>query len=193
MNSDDTARLIYLSLLGIVIAGSYVLSNRTNIGKTMQYAGIWVLIFMGAIAVVGLWGSIKHTLMPPNEAFTRGETIVLPRANDGHYYLTLDVNNVPVGFVVDTGASQIVLSQQDAKRIGIDPDDLAYLGSANTANGEVRTAAVRLETVTLDGLTDRNLRAVVNDGEMEGSLLGMSYLGRFESITIKNNELVLSR
>lgn len=193
MNSDDTDRLIYLSLLGIVIAMSYVLSNRTNIGKTMQYAGIWVLIFMGAIAVVGLWGSIKDTLIPPNQAFTRGETIVLPRANDGHYYLTLDVNNVPVGFVVDTGASQIVLSQQDAMRIGIDPSDLAYLGSANTANGEVRTAAVRLDTVTLDGLTDRDVRAVVNDGEMDGSLLGMTYLGRFESITIKNNELVLSR
>ena len=78
-------------------------------------------------------------------------------------------------------------------RIGIDPSDLAYLGSANTANGEVRTAAVRLDTVTLDGLTDRDVRAVVNDGEMDGSLLGMTYLGRFESITIKNNELVLSR
>ena len=122
-----------------------------------------------------------------------GTTIVLPRARDGHYYLTLDINNVPVEFVVDTGASQVVLTQDDAKRIGLNPSSLSYLGTASTANGTVRTAAVRLDTVSLGAITDTSVRAVVNDGQMFGSLLGMTYLSNFDSITIKDGQLILSR
>lgn len=192
MNADDTANLVYLSLLGGALAFSYVIAHKTNLGKTLQQAGIWVLIFMGAVAVMGMWPDIQTALTPRQSVTTDGD-IVLPKARDGHYYMTLDVNGVPVGFVIDTGASQIVLSQEDAKRIGIKIEDLAYLGSASTANGMVRTASVRLDTVDLGSMRDENVRAVVNDGEMAGSLLGMTYLGRFDSITIKNDELILTR
>lgn len=192
MNPDDTANLIYLGLLGGALSLSYFVASRTNLGKTLQHAGIWILIFMGAIAVVGIWPEIKDTLTP-QQTYVNDTTIVLPKHRDGHYYITLDVNGKPIEFVIDTGASQVVLSQQDAKKVGIDPSGLAYLGTANTANGTVRTASVRLDTVVLGGLTDSDVRAVVNDGEMDGSLLGMTYLGKFDSITIKDNELILSR
>ena len=192
MNTDQTANLIYLSVLGGALLLSYLLASRMNLGKTLQQAGIWVLIFMGAIAVIGMWSEIENTLMP-KQAMVGENTIVLPRERDGHYYLTLDVNGVPVDFVVDTGATQVVLTQQDAARIGIDVGALAYLGSANTANGTVRTAAVRLDTVALGTIRDTRVRAVVNDGQMDGSLLGMTYLSRFDSITIKDNQLILTR
>jgi len=192
MNPDDTANLIYLGLLGGALSLSYFVASRTNLGKTLQHAGIWILIFMGAIAVVGIWPEIKDTLTP-QQTYVNDTTIVLPKHRDGHYYITLDVNGKPIEFVIDTGASQVVLSQQDAKKVGIDPSGLAYLGTANTANGTVRTASVRLDTVVLGGLIDSDVRAVVNDGEMDGSLLGMTYLGKFDSITIKDNELILSR
>lgn len=192
MNGDDTANLIYLGLLGGALSLSYIVASRTNLGKTLQQAGIWVLIFMGAVAVIGIWPEIKNTLTP-QQAYIGDTTIVLPKARDGHYYLTLDVNGVPVDFVVDTGASQVVLTREDAVRIGLDPDTLAYLGTANTANGTVRTAAVRLDSVVLGQMRDESVRAVVNDGDMSGSLLGMTYLGKFDSITIKDNELILTR
>ena len=192
MSPDQTANLIYLSVLGGALLLSYLLASRMNLGKTLQQAGIWVLIFMGAIAVIGMWSDIQNTLMP-KQAMIGENTIVLPRERDGHYYLTLDVNGVPVNFVVDTGATQVVLTQQDAARIGIDVGALAYLGSANTANGTVRTAAVRLDTVRLGTMRDTRVRAVVNDGQMDGSLLGMTYLSRFDSITIKDNQLILTR
>ncbi len=192
MSSDQTADAIYLSLLGGAILLSYVLASRTNIGKMLQQMGIWVLIFMGAIAVIGMWPEIQRTITP-RQLVVDGTTIVLPRARDGHYYLTLDINNVPIAFVVDTGATQVVLTQEDAKRIGLNPLALSYLSTANTANGTVRTAAVRLDTVSLGAITDTRVRAVVNDGQMNGSLLGMSYLNNFDSITIKDGELILSR
>ncbi|MDE0983130.1 MAG: TIGR02281 family clan AA aspartic protease [Yoonia sp.] len=192
MSSDQTADAIYLSLLGGALLLSYLLASRINIGKMLQQMGIWVLIFMGAIAVIGMWPEIQRTITP-RQSVVNGTTIVLPRARDGHYYLTLDINNVPVEFVVDTGASQVVLTQDDAKRIGLNPSSLSYLGTASTANGTVRTAAVRLDTVSLGAITDTSVRAVVNDGQMFGSLLGMTYLSNFDSITIKDGQLILSR
>lgn len=192
MNSDDTASLIYLSLLGAALLLSYLVSSRTNIGKTLQQAGIWALIFIGVIAVVGMWSDIKR-IVTPRQTVTSDQSIVLPRQADGHYYMTLDINDVPVEFVIDTGASQIVLTREDAQNIGLNPDELRYLGRAFTANGEVRTASVRLDTVRLGAITDTRVRAVVNEGEMEGSLLGMTYLNRFDSITIRDGELILRR
>lgn len=192
MNGDDTANLIYLGLLGGALSLSYLIANRTSLGKTLQQAGIWVLIFMGAVAVIGIWPEIKNTLTP-QQSYVGDTTVVLPKSPDGHYYMTLAVNGVPVDFVIDTGASQVVLSRQDAAKIGIDLENLAYLGTANTANGTVRTAAVRLDTVQLGQISDQQVRAVVNGGEISGSLLGMTYLGKFDSITIKDNELILTR
>ena len=94
---------------------------------------------------------------------------------------------------MDTGASDIVLSKQDARRVGFDPDALPYYGRAMTANGEVRTAPVRLESVSLEGIQDSNVSARVNGGELQQSLLGMAYLQRYEQITITGNRMILIR
>ena len=139
-----------------------------------------------------MWGDIRQTVMPTQQVLS--ETgISVPRQADGHYYLTLEVNGSPVDFVVDTGATQVVLTQRDAQRIGIDPSELRYLGRANTANGVVETADVWLDQVALGPIVDEGVRAVVNKGAMENSLLGMTYLSAFDTIQIRDNELVLIR
>lgn len=192
MSADDTASAIYLSLIGGALLLSYLLASRMRIGLMLQQAGIWVLIFMGAIAVIGMWPKIQRTITP-RQAVMEDQSIVLPRGRDGHYNMTLNINGVPVDFVVDTGATQVVLTKDDAIRIGLDLNDLRYLGTANTANGVVRTATVRLDSVQVGAIVDTNVRAVVNDGQMEQSLLGMTYLNYFDSITIRDGELILSR
>jgi aspartyl protease family protein len=192
MEQFDTNRLVYLVILGSVIGLWFFVQNRDSLGKLAQYAAIWGLIFLGAVAVVGLWGDIRQTVQPRQSVMAEGR-IELPRAPDGHYYLTAQVNGVPLRFVVDTGASQIVLSQQDARRAGIDTGSLVYTGRAFTANGEVRTAPVRLDRVEVGPIRDTNVRAVVNGGEMAGSLLGMAYLQRFSRVEITGAKLVLER
>lgn len=192
MNGDEIARLAFLGLLGAAIAGSYLLSQRGNMGKVAQQASIWGLIFVGVIAAIGMWGDISQSVRPMQQ-IVAGNQIVVPRQADGHYYLQLEVNGTTVDFVVDTGASQVVLTQNDARRIGLDPDNLRYLGRAFTANGAVDTADVWLDRVALGQIVDENLRAVVNKGAMETSLLGMTYLGSFDTIQIRDNELVLIR
>lgn len=185
-------QLTYLVLLGAAIGGSAIVAGRSNMGKMAQQAAIWLLIFVGVIGAYGLWDDISRDVNP-RQSFIDGGVVEVPRSPDGHYYLTLDINGTAVDFVVDTGASQVVLSQRDAARIGIDLDALDYVGAANTANGVVRTAPVVLDTVTLGGMTDQRVGAVVNGGEMDTSLLGMTYLGLYDRIEISNGQLVLTR
>ena len=192
MNSDQLLNLTYLGLLGLVIGGSYLLANRHNMGQMAQYGAIWGLIFVGVIASYGLWGDVSRDLTTRQSVSTAGD-IIVPQARDGHYYVTLDINDVPVNFVVDTGASMMVLTQRDAARIGFDPASLQYTGSANTANGVVRTADVWLEDVALGPISDTDVRATVNQGQMEGSLLGMSYLDGFSTIQFSDGTLILRK
>ncbi len=193
MDSFDMAHLVYLIVLGAAVVFWFVAANRDNLGKVTQQLMLWGLIFVGVIAAYGLWGDIRQTVQPSQTVFDSAQRIELPRANDGHYYLLAEVNGAPIRFVVDTGATDIVLSRRDARAAGLNPDDLAFLGQANTANGVVRTAPVRLDSIAVGDIRDTGLRAVVNDGDLHESLLGMSYLHRFSTIQISDGMLVLQR
>lgn len=192
MDSFDYARLAYLSLLGAAIAGSFIMMNKTNLGKSLQQMAIWALIFVGAIGAYGLWTDIQRDVLPRQSVISSG-VVEVPRRPDGHFYLTLRMNDEPVEFMVDTGASEVVLAGADARKIGIDPDDLDFVGTAMTANGMVRTAPTRVDQVTLGDIRTENLKVYVNEGQMSTSLLGMTYLRLFDRIEIQDDLLVLTR
>lgn len=190
---DTIASLVYLGILLVALCSIFFAANRPSIGQTLQMLVIWGMIFMGMVAVYGLWGDISGNFSR-NQVQTDTENgLTVPRANDGHFYLTVNINDTPVEFLVDTGATDLVLTQQDAQKVGINLDKLLFSGRAFTANGEVKIARTRLDKVELAGFTDKRVLASVNGGEMNGSLLGMSYLGRFEKIEINANQLILHR
>lgn len=193
MTGDDFGQLAYLVVLGAAIIVWFFVQNRQSLNKTLQHGALWGLIFLGTVAAVGLWGDIRQTVRPQQMVMADGARVVVPRGPDGHYYLTLDINDTPVRFVVDTGATSMVLTQSDAGRIGLSEDELIYFSEAMTANGPVRTAPVRLDRVALGPFEDSNVRAFVNEGEMTRSLLGMDYLNRFARLEINNGRLILER
>ncbi|HCP81315.1 MAG TPA: TIGR02281 family clan AA aspartic protease [Octadecabacter sp.] len=186
----DAGQLFTLAFLGVL--GLSLLGSALRSGPQLRNALIWVAIFGGLFAFSGQLDSLSSTFVQRDPTFIDSR-IEVPKGADNHFRLTLRINDVPIDFLVDTGASQVVLTQQDAERVGLDPDNLAYIGTAFTANGEVATAPVRLDTVDLGDMRDTRVRASVNSGDMEGSLLGMSYLSRFESIEIRRDVLILNR
>lgn len=192
MDSQDIPRLMYLVALLCAVGGYFLWGQRRNLGQMSRYLAVWGFIFLGALVAVGLWKDISSSIAPRQSVMQTG-AIEVPRASDGHFYLTLEVNGVPIRFVVDTGASAIVLSQADAIRAGIETGDLIFSGRANTANGRVETAPTRLDTLSLSGILDENVRVIVNAGDMQGSLLGMSYLNRFSRLQIADGTLILER
>ena len=193
MAAEQTGNLIYLVVLLGAVLFWFVVSNREALGKLAQQALVWGLIFMGMIAVYGLWEDIRGTVLPRLAVFSEQGRIELPLMPDGHYYLTAEVNGVPTRFVVDTGATAVVLTQDAAQAAGLSRSDLAFTSIANTANGTVRTAPVVLDSIAVGGIEKRGFRALVNEGEMPESLLGMSYLSQFNRIEISQGLLVLER
>jgi aspartyl protease family protein len=192
MESQELARFAYLALLLVAVGGWALTEARRNWARSLRQFMVWAFIFVGFIAAFGLWNDIRDDVMP-RQTLVQSGTVEVPRAPDGHYQVVLRLNDVAVNFLVDTGASDIVLTKQDAERIGLDLSTLSFSGQATTANGSVQTAGVTIQTVQLEDILDRNVRASVNNGDMPDSLLGMSYLSRFEKIEISGNTLVLSR
>ncbi|MGL4321322.1 MAG: retropepsin-like aspartic protease family protein [Paracoccaceae bacterium] len=190
MDSDDMARLAYLLIVLLAILGWVFVEYRGRMGFAMRSAAAWVMIFVGVTAGYGLWTDMQDRAS--SSVDVGNGTIALPRHLDGHYYAPLTVNGNDVEFMVDTGATQMVLSMDDAEKLGIDPASLAFLGEAQTANGIVRTARVVLPVVEFGPFRDTDVVAYVSEGEMDGSLLGMSYLGQFR-IEIANREMILRR
>ena len=193
MEENDFARLIYLSVLVVAILGSVLISRRGAYGKMFRQAGVWLLIFMGLVAIVASWQDIRQSGQTTSFQQSQDGAIIIPKEIDGHFHLTLTINDRPIEFLVDTGASDIVLTRKDAARVGFDPNRLDYWGMANTANGTVRLATIRLETVRLGEFIDKNIRASVNKAPMEKSLLGMRYLSKFSAIEISNDQMILKR
>jgi len=191
MDQETTGRLLYLVLLLAAVGGYVIVEFRQRMGQTLRTAAAWGLIFIGVMAGYGLWNDLR-TDIAPRQMVAEGGTVEVPRAADGHYYLTLTVNGTPVQFLADTGATSMVLSSADARRLGIDPGGLVYVGRAQTANGTVATARVRLETVELGPYRDDGFDAWVNRGDMDASLLGMEYLSLY-SVEITGDRMILRR
>lgn len=97
---------------------------------------------------------------------------------DGHFWADAEVNGKPVRFLVDTGATAVALTPQDAQRLGIRPADLKPGYNVTTAGGSSRAAAVTLASVSVNGARLENVQALVVSDGLDVSLLGMSYLGR---------------
>lgn len=193
MDADALGRLTYLLLLGLVVGGWFFAQNRQSLNRNLQQAILWLFLFAGVAVLYGLKDDLRLAVGHEASVKVSDDKIVLSRAGDGHFYATLAINGRNMVFVVDTGATEIVLNRSDAAAAGLNPDELAYFGSAQTANGTVRTARVKLDTVELGPVEDRNVTAWVNDGDLDTSLLGMGYLSRFARIEIAGDRMYLSR
>lgn len=187
---DTMMRVLYLVCLLAFVAGG-LFWGRRNLGKSLRDFMAWVLIFALAVIVYGFRDVLWRELLPAEMSVSEAGAIELRRASDGHFHARMEVNGVPVRFMVDTGASEIVLSRRDAERVGIDVDGLQFMGRALTANGPVETATVRLGVVKLGDLTETGVRASVSAGGLDTSLLGMAGLDRFAKVEISGDVMRL--
>ncbi len=112
----------------------------------------------------------------------------------GHFIVEAAINGRPITMMADTGATIVVLSFEDAERLGLSPRSLDFTGHAQTANGVSRIAPVTLDRVRIDGITLYGIQAAVAErGALSGNLLGMSFLGKLSRFEMKGDELVLAQ
>ncbi len=191
MTDIDITSLIYLVILLAAVVGWFFAEYGRGLGRMVRMATAWGLIFLGVLAGYGLWSDVRTELMPRQTVVADGAAIEVPRGPGGHFHLRATLDGVPVNFLVDTGATDIVLSREDAERIGLDLKKLSFIGRARTANGEVATAYTSVDTLSIGPFEHRNVPVAVNEADMPSSLLGMSYLSRFDKLTIEDGRLRL--
>ncbi len=159
------------------------------------------LVIWGGVALL-LFAISKHFVPPPSTtapALTAPEAergavpnALVFRANpQGHVLVDAYVNGAPVRFLVDTGATMVVLTSKDAAAAGFGHGDLDFSMRTSTANGVARAAPVRLRELRIDQLLVGDVKAAVAEN-LNISLLGQSFLTRIDGYEMRDGVLTLS-
>jgi len=120
-------------------------------------------------------------------------TVSLARGSDGHFRTSAEINGRSIGVLVDTGATLVAMSYEDAATAGISVGSGDFRYVSNTANGQARFARVTLDQVRIGNVVVRNVPAAVSEpGRLGITLLGMSFLGQLR-MEMKNGRLILEQ
>jgi aspartyl protease family protein len=126
-----------------------------------------------------------------DESYASHDQLVLRASRNGHFTLEAEVDGTPIDFMVDTGATTVVLSPQDASRVGLNPSTLDYNAVFETGNGHTRVALVTIDELTIGSLDLYDVPAAVITKPMSMSLLGMSALERLDGYEVDGNQMIL--
>ncbi|NIA70189.1 TIGR02281 family clan AA aspartic protease [Pelagibius litoralis] len=121
-----------------------------------------------------------------------GSDIVLKAGAHGHFMVDATVNGEVLRFLIDTGASSIFLTAQDAEKLGWSPNRLTFSERYETVNGEIRAAPIELRSLRIGQMELYDLPASVGEGPGSVSLLGMTFLKQFESYQVRGDTLLLT-
>jgi aspartyl protease family protein len=195
---SDWASVGYSVGLVILITAGVARSRLTLGGRHLRYAAIWALIIAGLAFGFAyrdeLAGVPRHLALAFSDGapvVTAEHELVVPQDAQGGFQVVGKVNGQRVRFLVDTGASDTVLSPDDAKRIGVDLGQLRFVEAAETANGKAFGAAYMAERLEIGPIAFDKMRLMVNRAPMSNSLLGLSFLNRLESFQVKDGNLIL--
>jgi aspartyl protease family protein len=196
-NEDKAYAFQYVAIAALIASGM-LLGRRVGVGTALRSILAWGAIGLLLVAGYSYRDELSEVAarvtgeLRPSEGMLTGErALSFRQAQGGHFLVEAKVGDVPLRFLVDTGASHVILSRADAERLGFDPARLRYTQRFGTANGEILAAPVTLAAVSLGPVTFDNVRAYVSDGDFTGSLLGMSFLRRFRSYEVEGDTLTL--
>ena len=180
------------------LSSGIAFASAAQLRRGARHALIWCAVI--AVLVVGytlrndlagLGERIRGELIPSYAQVTAPHTLAVTQSDDGHYYVMGAVNGAPVRFLVDTGASDIVLTPADAARAGIDTANLDYGHLYATANGTGHGASSTADRLVVGPIALTNVPISINQAPMQASLLGMTFLTRLEAYEFRGGRLFL--
>jgi len=200
LNFDSTGpRVVALSALAFVFLASFIFGQpkvRDILQGTLFWGGLAALLVVGYTYKHDLVQAGYRVLgaLAPGMAVPQADgSILIVRDAGGHFVVDGRTNGKKTRFLLDTGASAVVLTFEDADRAGIKERDLSFTVPVSTANGRTLVAPVRIDTLAIGDHTLRNVRGfVARHGSLEASLLGMTALDRLRSWRIEGDRLIIT-
>lgn len=172
--------------------------------ETIIWAGVLGTGFAGVYYFDDVQAFFARTSQTVATAYEQGGTsqentstgfdrsVTLKAGRNGHFFARAHVNGKPIAVMVDTGATGIALTYEDARRIGIHVGESDYSLTSRTANGIVRTAPVKLDRVRIGEVEVNNLRgSIAQPGNQHITLLGMEFIRRLSRFELRGRDLVL--
>lgn len=200
LNADGAGeQLVYLAALLLIIL-IYGFRFRQVKVRPLALMGLsWLSVFAALLVVYTyreeagmIFDRVRGEVTPTIAIAREPGEVELRKAWDGHFRAVTRVNGNNVGMLVDTGASIVLLSFEDAEAAGLDPASLAFTQPVTTANGKAFVAPIMLDSVAVGGVGLLRVRAAVAEpGKLHSSLLGMSFLGRLQETSFRRERLIL--
>jgi len=206
LSGNQDMRLVYMGgFLVLLLAGLIGRSSTTplsSLGKTLGQLAFWgamILLLIGGYSYRGelrpfadrILGELDPSRPRTDGSLSSKPSTIFTMADDGQFHIRAEVGGVPVSFILDTGASDVMLTPADARRLGFDPASLAYTRQYQTANGTVEGAPVTLPSIDMGSIHMTDVAASVSQVDSGSSLLGMSFLSRLASFHIEGEKLTL--
>jgi aspartyl protease family protein len=183
-------------VVAFVLAG--VMSRRFRLKQLARDIAIWTAVILLGVLLYSFRGEIegaatrvRSEIAPSYPVASAAKELMITKDADGAFYVTGNVNGQPVRFMVDTGASDIVLSPADAQRLGLDPASMPYTRSVETANGPGLGAPYTAGDFSVGSIRLTDVPMSVNKAAMSSSLLGMAFFNRLQSFRFEGAKLYL--
>ncbi len=193
----EQGRFVYLLALVLLVAVFALPLRRLGIGRLLGYAMAWgAIIGVGWMALEGsprvqqYLAEMGNTDPPTAVPQGAGGEVRVRAALDGHYWVRGQINGHPVRFLVDTGASDVVLSRETARRVGIDVDALVFDRPGVSASGRVDAASARVDRLSVGPIVRTDMPVSIIPGA-DIDLLGMRFLRTLDGWRVERGELLL--
>jgi aspartyl protease family protein len=189
-------RLVAIAAVCVVLLARSRQRLTTAAAQAAVWCGLLLLVVIGYGYRTELSAIVERTtanLFPSRGQVIDAHTVSFPISRDGHFWVDAVANGTKLRFLVDTGASGIVLTEADAKRLGFSLAKLSFSETFYTANGRTRGAPVTLNQLRIGPIELDHVRASVNEGELQQSLLGMQFLAQMTKIEISGDVLTLRK
>jgi aspartyl protease family protein len=192
--SDNIQIVSSVIVIAMLVASLLSRKHHSN-QPLLKYAFYWLLIICVGIFLYSFkdgYENIKERFMTaliPSRAVDTGGEITIKKSVNGHFLVDAFVNDKPVKFLIDTGASSVVLSLEDAKKVGVDIENLSFNRIVQTASGQGKVANTQVN-IKIGDFVVEDLPVLVNSAPENVSLLGMSLINRFKSFEVNGDTLI---
>lgn len=198
--ASDWSRVSLVQWIGwlVLLSAAIVTGRRFTARETFRN----ILIWTGVVAVLAVGYTfrdelgyvarrVRSDIVPSYPVSSGPHEMTLTASEDGSFYVHGVVNGLPMHFVIDTGATDIVLSPDDAKRIGLNVTELNYFHSFETAHGVGHGAPATVARLSVGSFSLTDVPVTVNDTPMSTSLLGLAFLKKLDSFEVRGDRLTL--
>lgn len=196
-DGNQAANFLYLILL-IVLVGSAFFARRIPMAQGLKMFAAWGLIFLAVFVAftlrhdfIDLGDRVLAELRGTAAVADDGETLRIRLAEDGHFWVTAELNGEPVRFLVDSGATMTSISAATARRAGIEPSN-RFPAVVQTANGTIAVQRGRVERIRLGSISREDLGVHIFNGPDDVNVIGMNFLSSLTAWGVEGRWLVLT-